>query len=530
MKISDLSRESVNKIYQEVLGDKDAKTMRELCKTDLFFLLSVICRRRDMDRDWIYERCREFESDRDGNLDLWFRGGYKSSIITNGGTMQDILIDPEITVGIFSHTRPISKAFGSQIKREFESNQLLKDLFPDVLYDNPFKEAPKWSIDDGFIVKRKGNPKESTVECWGLIDGQPTSKHYKLMVYDDVVTRESVGTPEMIEKTTEAFRLSLNLSGENCRKRFIGTRYHSQDTYQVILDGGTAKPRIHPATKDGTREGKSVLLTKEELDSKYRDMGVYVFNCQMLQNPIADKAMGFKEEWIQSYNGLVVGNKYILVDPASAKKKDSDYTVVLVIGLGVDGNYYLIDGVRDRLNLAERTRAVMNMHRKWKPLGVGYEKYGMQSDIEHIEYVQEHEGYRFGITELAGSMPKVDRIRRLVPLFEAGRVWMPSRLLFTNYEGIVVDLIDEFIRFEYRTFPVSAHEDMLDCFSRIVDAELSAVFPKQTAVGSPVERKIVNRVQKYSPLGARKDRQQVDETEIATVMGRSKNWRETIKR
>ena len=118
----------------------------------------------------------------DGYLDLWFREGYKSTIITYALTIQDILNDPNITIGIFSYNRPTAKAFLRQIKREFEMNTLLKDLFPEILWSYPQSEAPKWSEDEGIVVKRKINPKESTVEAWGLVDGQPTGRHFKLMV------------------------------------------------------------------------------------------------------------------------------------------------------------------------------------------------------------------------------------------------------------------------------------------------------------------------------------------------------------
>jgi hypothetical protein len=36
-----------------------------------------------------------------------------------------------------------------------------------VLWADPVKESPKWSEDEGIVVKRKGNPKEATVEAWG---------------------------------------------------------------------------------------------------------------------------------------------------------------------------------------------------------------------------------------------------------------------------------------------------------------------------------------------------------------------------
>lgn len=480
--VRELTRENCVELYKKVLKDHDAETMRRLCKEDLFFLMFFACRRVDMNRDWLFDRIREVEADPDEKLDLWFRGAGKSSIITFGKTIQDILNNPEETIGIFSHTRPIAKAFLSQIKREFEQNTFLKGLFPDILWQDPQKEAPKWSLDDGIIVKRTGNPKESTIEAWGLVDGQPTSKHYSLMIYDDVVTKESITTPEMIAKVTESFSLSLNLAGRVCRKRYVGTRYHQNDTYKTIIDRKTAKPRVYPATKDGTVNGEPVLLTKAELMKNFDDMGSYTFGAQMLLDPASDKAMGFKSDWLQFYTVIRNSSKwnfYILVDPASEKKKGSDYTVILVIGLAPDGNYYLVDGLRDRLNLTERTNKLFGFVKDWKPLNVGYEKYGLQSDIEHIKYVQDQEGYRFKITELGGQQPKNDRIRRLVPIFEHGRFYLPHNHTFISAEGKAVDLIRVFIDNEYTSFPVCSHDDMLDCMSRIVEPELCAVFPRE---------------------------------------------------
>lgn len=500
MLLSKLKRVDCLDLYRKVAADHDYETMRRLCREDLFYLLLVACKRIDMNRDWVFDRVREVEANPDGYLDLWAREHFKSSIITFGRTIQDILNNPELTFGIFSHTRPIAKSFLSQIKREFETNAFLQDLFPEILYKNPQKESPKWSLDDGIVVKRKGNPKESTVEAWGLVDGQPTSKHFTRMVYDDVVTKESVSTPDMIRKVTDAFALSLNLSGQDCRKRYVGTRYHQNDTYRTMIDRGTAIPRIYKATKDGTPNGEPVLLTREQNAEKLRDMGSYIYAAQMLLDPASDKAMGFKEEWLMFWDILrnsAKWNYYILVDAANEKKDSSDYTVMVVIGLAPDNNYYLVDGIRDRLNLTERTKALFDLVRKWKPIRVGYEKYGMQSDIEHIKYVQQQEGYRFNIIELGGSMPKNDRIRRLVPVFENGRFYLPRRLPFVSAEGKVVDFVNELIKDEYGMFPVCTHDDMLDAMARIMDSEMMAVFPEQVEV-LPISMPV--KADRYDPL------------------------------
>ena len=411
---------------------------------------------------------------------MWAREHGKSSIITFGLSIKDILNNPNVTIGIFSHTRPIAKAFLSQIKTEFQNNKFLKGLFPEIFYEEPQSEADKWSLDRGIVVKRTTNAKESTVEAWGLVDGQPISKHFDILVYDDVVTKQSVSTPEQIKKTTVAWELSLSLGTVNGVTRMIGTRYHTNDTYRTVINRGSAIKRIYPATKNGKMDGDPVLMTQKKLNEKMRDMGSYTYSCQMLQNPLEDNAMGFKKEWLKFYKKIANMkslNRYILVDPANEKKKSSDFTVILVIGLGSDNNYYLLDGIRDRLNLTEKTNKLFQMHRKWKPLKVAYEKYGMQSDIEHIQYIQEQETYRFEIQEVGGVESKVDTIRKLVPIFQNNRMYIPEKLEFLNYQNQTIDFVQTFIEDEFETFPVSLHDDMLDCMARILDPKIETQFP-----------------------------------------------------
>lgn len=479
--------------HQEELERMVWLNERQKCRTDLFYLLTEVLGRRDIDRPWLKARCEEIQAAPNGYLDLWAREHYKSTIITYGKTIQDILAshgdDPlpewggrEVTFGLFSHTRPIAKGFLRQIKNEFERNERLKELFPDVLYANPHKDSPKWSEDDGITVKRNSNPKEATLEAWGVVDGQPTGKHFLVLVYDDLVTKESVTTPDMIAKTTGALELSFNLGSDGGHKRFIGTRYHYNDSYRTLIERGTAKPRIYKATVDGTVEGEPVLLSAERVREKRRDMGPYTFACQMLQDPKADETQGFREEWLKYWHKEPSHgtNRYLLVDAANSKKAGSDYTCAWVVGLGSDRNYYILDIVRDRLNLTERGKLVMRLHRKWKPQEVRYEQYGMMADIQHIEDLQERENYRFAITKVGGATPKNDRIRRLIPLFEQGRVYLPTHLHMTDYEGKTRDMVRDFIDDEFKPFPVSVHDDMLDSLARIEEpAPLSLSWPEE---------------------------------------------------
>lgn len=454
---------------------------RNLCTEDLYFLLRYALGRRDLEHPWLFARCREVEEAPYGYLDLWAREHRKSTIITQGKTIQNILRDPETTVGIFSHTRPNAKGFLRQIKREFEANERLREWFPDILWGNPERESPKWSEDDGIIVKRKTNPKESTVEAWGLVDGQPIGKHFKECVYDDVVTPASVTNPDRIAETTDKWALSLSLGVDGGSVRYAGTFYHFNDTYREILKRGAARPRIYPATADGTETGEPVLLSRAVLAEKRRNMGPYIYGCQMLLNPTADRTQGFSVEWLRYYEPLADAadmNKYILVDAASSKKKTSDRTVMAVVGLGADENYYLLDLVRDRLSLTQRADALFALHRKWKPISVGYEIYGLQADAEYVRERMGKINYHFNLIELGGQTPKPDRIKRLMPIFEQGRFWLPPALMKTDVLGIPHDVVGEFLEEEYKAFPVGQHDDTMDALARIRDEDMSLQWPQ----------------------------------------------------
>ena len=474
-------------------GRKDGvfeQVVHDLCLVDLYYLLVRVCGRVDMlpkvgvdgfvDNQFAFERCREVQASPVGNLDLWAREHWKSTIVTFGLTMFRTLRNPENTTGIFSHTRPIAKAFLRQIMREFESNQMLHDAFPDVLWGKDTKQSPKWSEDDGIIVKRKSNPNEATVEAWGLVDGQPTSKHFTDLLYDDIVVQGSVSTPEMIQKTMTGLEQSYNLGvTPHGTTRYAGTRWNFNDAYKTVKDRGAVSVREYPGKIGGVESGESILWDEATHLKKRTAMGPYTYACQILLNPKADALQGFKRAWLKHYTKIDARamNWYLLFDAASSKKKGADYTAGWAVGLGTDNNYYCVPEVRDRLNLKERGDCLFKLHRKYRPIDVRYERYGLMSDIEHYQSKMENENYRFSITEVAGQTSKVDRIKRLLPLFEAGRIWLPTTYYMTDWQKVPVDLVQSFIEEEYMSFPVGVHDDMLDALARIAEPDLPLVWP-----------------------------------------------------
>ena len=486
----------------------DDSFIRTLGQLDRYYLGVFLCNRHDMLHPWIYDRCREVESDRDKRLDLWARFHYKSSIITFLGTIQEVLCNPNITIGLLSFSARQAKPFLRQVMQELEVNEKLYSLYPDILWEKPRQQAPKWAENEGICVRRSANPKEQTVEAHGLVDGQPTGRHFDLIIYDDVVVQESVSTPEQISKTTTQWELSLNLgSTHNPRYQYAGTRYSYGDTYGTILQRAAVKPRIHTATHNGQMDGVPVFLTEERWEEIKKTTSTYTVACQQLLNPIAGSDVAFHDEWWMEWEiRPYTMNAYLMVDPASSKKKESNRTAMAVVGVDANYNKYLLDGVCHRMSLSERWDLLKRLRTKWKrapgirEVKIGYERYGAQSDIEHFKEMMRIDGSSFPIYELnwvggGGSQSKKDRIQRLEPDLKDGSFFWPyptdknrltslqmdakerkqdfllsSKIMRKDESGKLYDLVKWVKDNEYNLFPTT-HPDFLDALSRIYDMD-----------------------------------------------------------
>lgn len=412
-----------------------------LACNDRYFLLTQILRRPDAIHPWLYARCREVEANSDGYLDLWARYHYKSTIGTFAGIIQEIARNPDIKIAIFSITKDVAAKFGWQIMREIEENPLLAELFPDVFPENPVEQAPLWSRASGITIYRKQNPKEPTLSWYGLLDALPTGSHFDLRDYDDVITERvtTMTDTDQIKRISTQWELSHNLGTlESNRMWHFGTRYTYADSYGVMIAEGMLRVRLYPATHNGRIDGRPVLMTQEKWDEQ-KVLQKSQIAAQMLQNPLATNAATFTVEHLRSY--LLrprILNVYILGDPSKGTGKRSDRTALIVLGYDDKRNVYLLDGMLHRMKQSERWANLKSLHQKWKKapgvahVRVGYERYGMQTDLEYFEERMIAEEIPMDLIEVSwtrdGTVSKGDRIGRLEPLFRNSRFWFPRKV------------------------------------------------------------------------------------------------------
>jgi len=459
--------------------EKDVEYVRELIrffsKEDLFFFAYFVLGLKFLNNKFGVARCYEVQSEYNYCVDLWARGHYKSTIKTFVLPLWRVINDPEDRQSIYSHTREQAIAFNMRIKNELENNDFLKATFDDVFYSDPLNQSPLHK-NTAIIVKRKGNYNEATFEANGLLKGMPTGKHYTFSNYDDLVTEKSVMNTEAKNLIEERFGLSRNLVAEREVATVSGTFYSHDDLYVKLSKNPLWKTRIYPGTVDGRADGEPVLWTREQMQRKRQEMGEYEFATQILLKPVPDAQIAFRREWLRFYDEMprVPMRVYMIVDPSGDIKYNrystTDWCVVIILGIDQFNNRYVLDIVRDRLSLSQRWETVKRMALKWTPCVIGYEKYGMQADLSYIDEKQREEGIILPpIKQIGGVTPKYVRIRKLVPYFEAGKIYLPRMLNYVDVEGNIRDMTKEFIEDEYDKFPKPIHDDMLDALSRCAD-------------------------------------------------------------
>lgn len=483
-------------VFDWILEGRDTEFnyYRYLVTEDLFFLVYFVLGWKGANHPFVVQACRELQQGpKNMTLDLWGREHGKSTIITVGETIQDILNFPEMTNAIFSYSRSKALDFLRSIKLSLEKSSFLKDLFPDILYANPEREADKWGEESGLIVKRQSNKTAATLEAWGLIEGMPTGKHFDRRKYDDIVTFDNANSPDQTAKVIDAFKMSHNLGTDGGTHRVIGTPYHYGDAINWLreLKKDDGSPRYHhrlkPTLEGGEPSGAPVFLSPERIAELRLDE--QEFYSQHLLDPTPRVNRKFNPEMLREVNPHDLPKKlykFITVDAAghNVKKNRGDSWAILCLGvepvmddIGAS-NIYLIDAVIERMEEHQACDAIVAMYkRNGRIEKIGVEKVAMTSTEVHVanalRAAGKHVSLETGTLELLrpGGRSKEERIiKNLQWPLNNGKLHMSTAIPWAYQQRI---------KMEMDKFPFAPFDDALDSWSYVIDMINDYRFPKR---------------------------------------------------
>ena len=359
-----------------------------------------------------------------------------------------------------------------------------------------------WGTSEKVTLPNRSNKTvypEATLEISGHTT-DVTGRHYDYIKADDLVTKDSVTNETMIQKTRQYFSLLKFLFNqpEWGIMDVVGTPYHFNERYATLKKSKGVSSWIVPViNKSGsmtfperfTAEGVTRFISESGMSS-------YEASCQLYLNPIPTDEQTFRPSYFEKPDFYYVRppdnlRVYIFVDPASKRRKESDYTALISIGVDSRNQWYLLDIIRDKLGPDERVNLAIRMAKKYGLHKIHYETIGFQdTDAHNIRRASKEQGYYVEVEEIkAASQSKEDRIRGLQFMYEQGNVhWPESYIYQSKFEKRSLDMVEVF-RDEALMFPKCEHDDLLDCHSFILRiSSHGAGISKPTTEESEFER------------------------------------------
>ena len=382
----------------------DINFYRNFIQQDLWFIVYFVAKNPLANHPFIVEACKEIQAEKGDSLEVWARDHLKTTIISVCSPIQKVMNNSEERIAIMSAVRPLALKIQNLIKKILESKFMINS-FPDILYDDPKKEADKWTEapEGGLIVKRKGFYKESTFASFGLVEGMPTGDHYTKVICDDIVTQD-YQSPESIQKVCDNFDMMENITTRDRQITVVGTYYRHDDPLVYIgnkkdpVTGESMfKVRKKAATVDGAFNGRSVFLPEATL-AKKRAGKKFFFYCQQLLNPTPREAETLNRDRVKivSRKELPINlYKFMMVDGSGDQGRRNDRAAdpwsIMVIGvepirdnLGTS-RVYILDMVIKQMKMVDALNEVVKVYsRNGKILKLGVEKVGQSSTEIHV--------------------------------------------------------------------------------------------------------------------------------------------------
>lgn len=410
-------------------------------------------------------------------LYLCYRTYYKTTIISKVHSLQLILNFPNIHILIAHNKQNSASANLVSVKNYFLTTGIR------TLFSRYIPNTKDWGSMSGFSVANRTDwgRDEQTIMAVG-VDTEITGGHWQMVKKNDLVTEDSVNTEEQRKKTINwdnIFNLGHFDDPQVTLQDYEGTRYHFTDLYSVKLGDPKIKLIDIPLLKDKNADN----ITEENISNPGRftvngvrelKRDIWYFNCQLLLKPDDPARMQFKPEMIQYFTSIPQGsNFYLVVDPASRRKKKSDWTVMLIVALGwFDGRLrrFICDGIRDKIDPKQRVDRAIELAKKWKIKGCGWEAVGFQeTDCFYLEEKRRELRMFFTIEEVKShTAAKEDNIRGLIPEYaQLNWLWpQKGKIVNLNSEGRSYCLT-ECMEQEMLQFPMCEHDDLLDAMTFI---------------------------------------------------------------
>lgn len=306
------------------------------------------------------------------------RGNAKSTLVSFAVPIWVAVYKKKHYTVIVSDTTDQATDFLSNIRAEFEDNDLLIDDFGD-------QEGFIWTTQD--LVLRDGDVRIQALGAGKRVRGR-RFKQWRpdLIICDDLENDENIQSADQRKKLELWYQKALSKAGdERTDKVIVGTILHydsllskllvnptfSTKKYQAVIKWSASPlwvewerlitnlddPKRMATAYDFFKKNEHLMLMGTEVlwkekESYYSLMvqrisdGPAAFSSEKQNEPLSDDDRRFMPEWIQYYDDEQILGKDLKVlgsvDP-SMGKSGGDYSAIITLGVDTNGQVYVLD-------------------------------------------------------------------------------------------------------------------------------------------------------------------------------------------
>ena len=234
---------------------------------------------------------------------------------------------------------------------------------------------------------KKATSAKRTLTALGA-SGAVVSKHFDVIIGDDLVGFENARTEAQRKKLKEWFYSSLFPTLEpDGEIHILGTRYSPMDLYEDLIRSKNYKINIQQAitVKDNAEYSLwEAKFSLEKLRQIREESGLIIFNMQYQNNTELAKGKIFKYKYFKNFEEYEVDYDlsrvrvkvldannvpywipvriYMGADLAISEDETSnnDYFVLTTIGVDKDKNVYVLDYLKERLTFNAQLNAILD--------------------------------------------------------------------------------------------------------------------------------------------------------------------------
>ncbi len=206
------------------LNEEERYDRMEALKDPDFFIRRVLC----YEFTQFHARWLGLQNANSETLILAPRGHGKSTICTVAYSLWRLLRNPDTRILIVSNTAEQADALSGEIRLQTETNETLRTLFGDL-------RDGAWRAGRFTIAGRTRICKEASVTSTG-VEGAIVSRHYEIIILDDVVDEENSQSTHGREKLRTWYaKVLLPCLEPGGELHILGTRYHPRDLYGALI-------------------------------------------------------------------------------------------------------------------------------------------------------------------------------------------------------------------------------------------------------------------------------------------------------